>query len=302
MLRLNMATPIEWPTLILALLIYGGWFALTSFWTVLPWSLVGVLGSWLLAWHMSLQHEVIHGHPTQSRFINDAIGFPPLSLWLPYECYAQSHRAHHTEPGLTVPGEDPESFYFASDHWRDMPAPLRGLLRAANTFLGRLLLGPTIGVSRFLCSEWRQLWAGQNGRRSIWLRHFVSVAVILTWLSFVHIPIWQYLFLAVYPGYALALIRSFAEHQAEQDPAERTAIVENAPMFGLLFLYNNLHVVHHRWPRLPWYEIPKHYRVHRDELIAGNGGLVYDGYADVAARYWLLEHHAPQYPEFANRP
>ena len=38
-----------------------------------------------VAWHMSLQHEIIHNHPTRSRRVNRALGAWPLALWLPFE-------------------------------------------------------------------------------------------------------------------------------------------------------------------------------------------------------------------------
>jgi fatty acid desaturase len=66
----------------------------------------------------------------------------------------------------------------------------------------------------------------------------------------------------------------------------------------LLFLYNNLHVVHHDRPGLPWYRIPAFYRAHRAAIVAANGGLVYDGYADVARRYLVTPHHAGPHPGY----
>ena len=44
--------------------IYGGFLALTFWWQSLPLSVVAFAGGWLIAWQGSLQHEVIHGHPT----------------------------------------------------------------------------------------------------------------------------------------------------------------------------------------------------------------------------------------------
>ena len=29
------------------------------------------------AWHLSLQHELLHGHPTRSAFVNKLLGYPP---------------------------------------------------------------------------------------------------------------------------------------------------------------------------------------------------------------------------------
>ena len=76
---------------------------------------------------MSLQHELIHGHPTRSRRINTALGFPPLSLWLPFACYRTSHLAHHAGDGLTDPRRDPESFYVTGEEWSRM-GPVRRML------------------------------------------------------------------------------------------------------------------------------------------------------------------------------
>jgi fatty acid desaturase len=92
------------------------------------------------------------------------------------------------------------------------------------------------------------------------------------------------------------LLRSFAEHRAASEVFERTAIVENAPLFGLLYLYNNLHAAHHELPTLAWYEIPAWYRANRERLIRDNGGLVYDGYLDVMRRYLLRAHDGLLHP------
>lgn len=105
-----------------------------------------------------------------------------------------------------------------------------------------------------------------------------------------------YVFAIVYPGTAILLIRSFAEHRATEGVSERTAIVENAPCLGLLFLYNNLHAAHHAEPMMPWYQIPAWYNANRERLIHDNGGLIYNGYLDVARRFLLTPHDTPQHP------
>jgi fatty acid desaturase len=100
---------------------------------------------------------------------------------------------------------------------------------------------------------------------------------------------------------SLAVVRSFAEHRAEQEVGKRTAIVENARILGPLFLFNNLHAAHHLRGRLPWYQIPKFYRLNRAVLIERNGGLVYNSYFDVARRYLLTSHHRPIHPGWDRR-
>ena len=56
----------EIPTWLVSLTIYGGWLALTWYALALPWWTVVLLIGGLVGWHNSLQHEAVHGHPTNS--------------------------------------------------------------------------------------------------------------------------------------------------------------------------------------------------------------------------------------------
>jgi fatty acid desaturase len=294
---------IEWPTLLLALGIHAGWIGLTLCAGALPAWVVLPGGAWLIAWHMSLQHEVIHGHPTRQAWLNDLIGSVPLSLWLPYGRYKASHLGHHRGDGLTDPIDDPESHYLTADRHARSGALGRLLTRASNTLLGRVTLGPARGILIFLRHEAHALRIGTPDVRRAWMLHLPGVAIVVAWLTLVcHLSLPAYAALFIYPGFALALVRSFAEHRAADRLAHRTAVVERAPLLGLLFLFNNLHVVHHLRPGLPWYRIPAVYRAERAALLRHNGGLVYRGYADVARRYLLREHDAPVHVAHAARP
>lgn len=289
--------PTEWPTVGLAVVIYAGWAALTFFWQAIPPWLLVPAGGWIIAWHGSLQHEIIHGHPTRSRAVNTALGFPPLALWLPFQRYRMDHLRHHNDARLTDPLDDPESYYATAQAWQRLGPAGRALVRAQTTLAGRMLIGPAWSVCRFLVAEARRLAHGERGLHRIWLIHALGVAAVVAWLEAVcGMGLWRYLACFVYPGLALSLIRSFAEHRARFEVGHRTAIVEDAPVLGTLFLFNNLHAVHHRQPRMPWYAIPRWYRAHRAEVLAENGGLVYRGYAEVFRRYFLHPHDAPLHP------
>jgi fatty acid desaturase len=293
----------EWPTFLLAFIIYAGWAALTFFHAEIPWPLLVLGGAWLLAWQMSLQHEVLHGHPTRSRRLNDALGFPPLTLWLPYFIYRRSHLRHHRDAYLTDPLEDPETYYISPEKYARMRPAARALLHFRNTFFGRISFGAFRSMLLFLWHEALRCLKGDRAERRIWLFHLAGVAVILFWVCGVcRMSILTYVLCFVLPSRSLASIRAFAEHRAAASPEARTAIVENAPILGLLFLYNNLHAVHHARPGLPWYRIPGHYRAHRAAVIAANGGLVYNGYADVVRRYFLSPHHLGPHPGFEAPP
>ena len=80
------------------------------------------------------------------------------------------------------------------------------------------------------------------------------------------------------------------------DMPHRTAIVEGSWFFGPLFLFNNLHALHHAEPRMPWYRYHARYQALRSRLIAENGGLLYLTYFDVARRFLFKPHDSPQHP------
>jgi fatty acid desaturase len=105
-----------------------------------------------------------------------------------------------------------------------------------------------------------------------------------------------YVVAMVVPANGVLLIRSFAEHRARGEPRKRIAIVEGSWLLGPLFLFNNLHSLHHESPMIPWYRYNRHYREQRARLIAENGGLVYSTYFDVARRFLFSPHDALLHP------
>ncbi len=287
----------EWPTIGLALLIYGGWLALTLCWRAVPLWLLIPLAAWTVAWQGSLQHEIMHGHPTRNRRINTLFGWPPLALWLPYPVYRLSHLAHHKDERLTDPLDDPESFYVTQASWSRYPRLLRALLTFNQTLLGRLLVGPAFMIGFFLLDEFRRVRRNEPGRRRIWAQHIVGVAAILAWVIVVaQMPLWLYLAGFVYAGGALTRIRSFAEHRFADRHEERTAIVEHGGLLGVLYLNNHLHVLHHLRPAIAWYDLPALYRAHRETLIERNGGLVYRSYGELFRRFFLVPHDRLLHP------
>jgi fatty acid desaturase len=288
---------VEWPTVALFGIIYASWLGLTLYHDALPLWLWIPLAAWTSAWWGSVQHEALHGHPTRSRAVNTAMASPPFWLWLPFESYRTSHLIHHRDERLTDPLDDPESRYWTPEGWKDLGPLGRRLVEMQSTLLGRLVIGPFWSIGQFWRQEWRQIVAGDASARRVWSWHGVWVAVLLAWaVGVCGLPLWQYLLGFVYCGTSLALVRSFAEHKARDSVEQRTAIVEKASVLGLLFLHNNLHVVHHRWPTLPWYRLPEVYREHRGAVLESNAGLVYRGYADVFRRFLLRRHDQPVHP------
>jgi fatty acid desaturase len=278
------------PTWGLLVLAYGGWIGLTLGYHALPWWVLLSAAGCVMALYGSLQHETIHGHPTRLRWLNEALGWAPLWLWLPYPLYRDQHRAHHDDAILTDPFADPESKYAAPADWPRFGLVRRAVLRANTTLLGRMTIGPWLSVSDFAVREVQALRAGTPGRRRTWALHALALVPVVAWLWWCAVPLWAYVLLFVYPGLALTLLRSFAEHIAAADPKGRTVTVEGAAFFGLLFLNNNLHALHHARPELPWYALPALYR------RLPPPALRYRGYGDLARRFFLRPIHAPVHP------
>jgi fatty acid desaturase len=276
---------VEWPTVLVMVAGYACWGVATWFYAILgPWLFV-LLAAPLVTLHSSLQHEALHGHPTRSAGLNEAVVFLPLGLLFPYRRFKALHLKHHNNAALTDPYDDPESFYYAIADWQQLPGWLRTVLDVNNTFFGRFTIGPLVMLVGFAASEFRLLQAGDGQVARAWTHHIAGLALVFAWTAGVcGIPVWLYVATA-YLGLAILNLRTFAEHQAHEEIGGRTAIVEASPIFGLLFLNNNLHYVHHEHPRVPWYDLPALYRSRREEFQAANGSYAFAGYGDMLRRY-----------------
>lgn len=295
--RLEGLAAMEWPTLLLILATYAGWLAITLAYGRWPLAIVAPIAVVLLTLHSSLQHEILHGHPTRWNAVNRLLGIVPLSLWLPYARYRQTHLQHHIDERLTDPIDDPESFYWTSEDWARLGPLTRALLRIEQTLAGRITLGSYWFIGAFLRGELRGLLRNEGGLRLIWLEHLLWCVPVLLWVKLVcGMPLWIYLVAMVFPARGMVLIRSFAEHRARPEVRRRTAIVEGSWILGPLFLFNNLHSLHHETPRLPWYRYNARYRRERERLIAENGGLVYVTYFEVARRFLFRPHDTLLHP------
>ena len=132
--------------LVLLVLTYAAWAGVTAFAPTLTlWVAVPALAL-ILAQHSSLQHEIIHGHPTRNQRLNDALVFPALGLLLPFERFRDQHLAHHYDPLLTDPHDDPETNYLDPEVWARLRRPVRAVLAVNNTLFGRMLIGPFLGM------------------------------------------------------------------------------------------------------------------------------------------------------------
>ncbi|MEP3436743.1 MAG: fatty acid desaturase [Hoeflea sp.] len=275
----------EWRTLLLAGVCYAVWLLLTFGWVELPDTLRVLLLIPTITLHSSLQHEFLHGHPFRNQKLNDFLIAPPIGVLVPYLRFKSCHLTHHINENITDPYDDPESYYLDRDIWVSLPAWFQSALVANNTLVGRMTLGPALATIGFIRSEFVRIKAGDSNILTIWLRHFLAVA-LLFWLvsNYGSLPPLGYFF-AAYFGMGLLMVRSFIEHQAVEKANQRSVIIESRGPLSLLFLNNNFHSVHHAYPSLAWYRIPEFFRENRSRFLRMNGGYRYESYWEVFRRF-----------------
>jgi fatty acid desaturase len=305
--EIDVAKPaaIEWLTALLIAADYIGIATLMWFYHALPFWIIMPAAGYLIALHGSLQHEILHGHPTRNAILNELMVSISPSLWFPYRRYKKLHLIHHNDENLTDPRLDPESYYLLPETWAQLPAPMKQLYTINNTLAGRMVIGPIVAGIRFWSGEAVEIARGNREILQAWLLHVPAVAITLFYaLAVCHIPLWAYVVMFVWPGIGFALIRSFCEHRAAADVGARTIIVESAPVFSLMFLNNNLHVAHHSRPRMAWYKLPALYRAEREAILQSNQHYLMHGYREIFRRYFLVPKEPVAYPDmsFLKRP
>lgn len=292
---------IEWPTLLICVLCYAG-FALST----TSGEATGLLGAAViltlsLTLYSSFSHEVLHGHPFRDARLNTALVFPALGLLIPYHRFRDTHLAHHHDPALTDPYDDPESNFIDPAVWVRWSTGRRILYTWNNTLLGRMVVGPIIGLAAFYKADWRAMREGNGRVRDAYLFHLLGLVPVALWCAVVaDMPIWVYL-LCAYASHSILKIRTFLEHRAHERARCRSVIIEDRGPLAFLFLQNNLHAVHHAHPSMPWYQLKAHYMARRAAFLQRNGGYAYRSYAQIA-RLFLFKTKDPVPHALWDRP
>jgi len=298
-MRKILTVAVEWPTVALAIVCNAAWFWLALEGQHLQWSIWIAAASLVTALYWSLVHEIVHGHPTRLPIVNYALVWLPLGWVYSLGRFRDGHLEHHATGALTDPFDDPETWYLAERDWNRAGRIERAMLTFNNTLLGRLVVGPLITFWRMIAGDAAAIVrGGQNGWvvARDWLLHLPGVIVLAAIVSaWSQVPFWQFA-VAAYCGVAIILIRTFLEHQAAENQHERTVIIEDRGLLAFLFLFNNLHVVHHTRPGLAWYRLPGFYKRHREQFIRRNRGYVYPSYWAVFRKHFLTPKEPVAHP------
>jgi len=297
-----MVSRAELPTLLLIALCYCVFGSATYLAGAEGGALPVMILALVITLYSSLQHEVIHCHPFRKQTWNDALIFPALGLFVPYLRFKETHLAHHFDPNLTDPYEDPETNFVDVLKWNKMSFLRRLGHKLNTTLLGRMTVGPIIGLGGFLRDDFEAFLNGE--KRLVWhyVHHLFGVAIVLFWLVMItNFPIWQYV-AAAYLGMSILRIRTYLEHQAHERAAARSVIIEDRGLLAFLFLNNNFHAVHHSHPRLVWHQLPKAFERKRTHFLKKNDGYHYRSYWSVFKDHFVRPKDGPVHPLWSKEP
>ena len=283
----------EWRTLLVVVAVYGLTVLTVVRYEVLtPWLAIPMLAV-LGAWHLSMQHEVLHGHPFKNQFLNDAIGGIPVTLWIPYLAFKKDHHEHHLSD-LTNPALDNESYYVSQEQWDKAGRIRRAAWTANRTILFRIFVWTIVSTMTYVLSVLKRAARNEKSDRLAVVLHVVGVVFVVYLVLLSNMPLWQFALGTVYGGRILNAIRPFPEHKYQSGVETRTAMIMAGPFMSLLMLNNNLHVAHHDEPGVPWYGY--HKLMNRVNAVerARDAGLLYEGgYAEVFRKFSFTPVDSP---------
>ena len=198
----------------------------------------------------TVAHDATHGALSKREWLNTLFGYAAtLVLFGPYEALKRNHLHHHAH--TNDPKEDP-------DFWVSRPF----LLFRCLTQLARHYWCFFARPKRLDGSFWRSMAT------------LAAMAVLLG--SFPAPLFWHWFLPAQLGGAALAFSFDYWPHRPHtgRGRLKDTASID-VRWFDPLFLNQNIHLLHHLFPTIPWYR----YRPAWTELlpqVRAAGGLVWD--------------------------
>ena len=148
----------------------------------------------------------------------------------------------------------------------------------------------------FLRGDLRLIRGGDRQVLTDWLLHIPALGLVVAWFVWVAaMPFWAFA-ISAYLAMAILKIRTFLEHQAHECASGRTVIIEDRGPLAWMFLNNNLHVIHHMHPTVPWYRLWRLYSENADHYRRRNGGYVYRSYAEVFRAHFLRRKDPVPHP------
>lgn len=252
---------VAWHTVFVAIAIVGAFALVTTLATmrIIPLWLGLILNSWILYMDQTPLHEACHGNIAgrDSRYLwlNHLVGFVCGALLLhEYKAFRHMHLAHHRD--TNNPDIDP-------DHWVSVQGPFNVLFRCLTIvfwyhhyFWKYIFFRPDVPGNRALAIHiiavytvlysiafWLSVFGWWREVFMLWIiPHFIASAMIIYFFAYLtHKP-----------------------HEAKERYRDTNVFwfkgKVTEPIVNWLYMFQNFHLIHHLFPRIPFYLYPKAFR------------------------------------------
>ncbi|MDE2466297.1 MAG: fatty acid desaturase [Alphaproteobacteria bacterium] len=264
----ELSPPVAWPTLAMALALPLAYLVTAAV------GLSHVLPLWICALmlipisyaHYTLVHESIHGNLVPAfpklRWLNSAVGWiGALGLGYNWPVLMRTHAQHHA---YTNTDKDPDIIVKGS-----LNALVLKWLKYYIVYASvPLFLGEYLAPAEY------QRVAGALREAEIWQASAIGFLMIIAAILSIHFGYGvDWLFLLFIPTRIAALILNIFFQWLPHHPFDRSERYVNTrislwPGGTFLTLQQNLHLMHHLWPSVPFYNYVKLYARLRPLLIA----------------------------------
>lgn len=271
-----------------ALLNYGFWGGLMlilGLATVVAWGSIWGL-FWLILYstvHQSAtarQHELAHGTPFRSRWLNEVFfHFSSFITLSEGNFYRWRHSRHHTH--TIIVGRDPEIQSVRPPQLVTLIINLFNLktvIVTARDFLKRA--AGDLGAGHHFVPEVEQKKVIRSAQA------YLALVALIVLICFV-IGSWLPLLLTIGPrvvGAPLYAILHFTQHagldEDVYDHRLNSRTIYMNPVFRFLYGNMNYHIEHHMFPMVPYYRLPELHELIKDQCPPPKSGLI-DAYRDI---------------------
>lgn len=201
----------------------------------------------------TVAHDASHGGVSRRAWLNALCGYAAgLTLLMPYEAFRRNHLHHHAH--TNDPARDP-------DFWVAGTTLPRTLLRCA-----------TILPYHYYCYLFRLGRRDGVWTRSLTLLAAMAAALVLggrAALIYWVLPAWL-------ATSALGFLFDFWPHRPHTGRGRMKDTAVLAPAYlDPLFLRQNIHLVHHLYPTIPWYRYRRAFEA-LEGSIRAEGGEIWD--------------------------
>jgi len=280
----------------------AAWLTWGTLWCIPAFAAYGVLYS--AADHR--HHELSHGTPFRTRWINDVL-FQLCAFMTLREgfYYRWSHSRHHTH--TLIVGRDPE---IAAKRPPNLVAIASDLffISDGRTQFSRIFRN----ASGDLTDDGQHFVPESERSKVVWAsRAYVLVfaGVIATSVAVQSILPAMFIILPRFYGGALSQLFNLTQHAGlDEDVFDHrlnTRTVLMNPVFDFLYVNMNYHIEHHMFPMVPFYRLPELHELIKDQCPAPHPSL-FAAYREIIPALWRqridpASHVARQLPLSATR-